>query len=136
MEEAYKLFAQRKIQKEKIFTQSLISSILRDEEKIKIKSFKNFNKRMLLLKTKLLNFFQKNQNKNIFGYGASTKGNIVLNYCGLNDKSLQYICDANKLKYGSYTPGSNIKIISKEKNEKNETRFFICFNLVFQKRGN
>ena len=36
-----------------------------------------------------------------------------MNYCGLNVKHLRYICDANKLKDGSYTPGSNIKIISK-----------------------
>ena len=97
----------------KVQNKSFITSILKDENKIKLKSFENFNKRILFLKKKLLNFFNENKNKKIFGYGASTKGNVVLNYCGLNTKHLRYICDANKLKDGSYTPGSNIKIISK-----------------------
>lgn len=123
----------KKNSKRKILSQSLITSILRDEEKIKVKSFENFNKRILLLKRKLLNFFEKNQNKKIFGYGASTKGNIVLNYCGVNDKSLKYICDANKLKYGSYTPGSNIKIISKEKMRKMKPDFLFVLIWSFRK---
>ena len=55
----------------------------------------------------------KNKN-NIIGYGASTKGNIVLNHCKITNKKLKYICDANKIKFGRYTPGSNIKIISKK----------------------
>ena len=123
----------KKNSKRKILTQSLITSILKDEGKIKVKSFKNFNKRILLLKTKLLNFFKKNNSKKIYGYGASTKGNIVLNYCGLNNKSLNYICDANRLKYGSYTPGSNIKIISKEQMRKMKPDFLFVLIWSFRK---
>ena len=58
--------------------------------------------------------FIKN-NYPIIGYGASTKGNIVLNYSKLNSSNIDYICDASRNKLGKYTPGSNIKIISKEK---------------------
>jgi len=61
----------------------------------------------------LASFVQKN--KPIFGYGASTKGNIVLNYCNINSFKMPYICDANKQKLGKFTPGTNIKIISKQK---------------------
>ena len=53
------------------------------------------------------------QNKIIHGYGASTKGNIVLNHCKITSSDIRYICDANPYKFNRYTPGSNIKIISK-----------------------
>ena len=55
----------------------------------------------------------KKKNKNIIGYGASTKGNIVLNFCGIKPNLLKSICDHQKEKVGLFTPGSNIKIISK-----------------------
>ena len=51
-------------------------------------------------------------NKKIIGYGASTKGNVLLQYYKINNKLIKKICDVNKQKYGKYTPGTNIKIIS------------------------
>ena len=51
----------------------------------------------------------------MIGYGASTKGNIVLNHCNLSYKRISYICDANPFKFKKFTPGSNIEIISKKK---------------------
>ena len=54
----------------------------------------------------------KSKNVSIIGYGASTKGNIVLNYNKLGANKIAYICDANVKKYGKFTPGTNIKIIS------------------------
>ena len=51
--------------------------------------------------------------KTVIGYGASTKGNIVLNYCGIEPLQLSAICDANSEKWGRITPGSHIPIISK-----------------------
>ena len=50
----------------------------------------------------------------IIGYGAATKGNIVLNHCELDAKKIPLICDENEEKFGRYTPGSNIKIIPKK----------------------
>ena len=38
-----------------------------------------------------------------------------MNQCSVTNKDLSYICDANKFKFNKYTPGTNIKIISKEK---------------------
>ena len=54
------------------------------------------------------------RNNKIYGYGASTKGNIILNFLGINNKIIKKICDANIYKHNRYTPGSGIKIISKE----------------------
>ena len=89
-----------------------LKKISDDEKNIKTKAFKNFSERIKKVKKDLLKFIEKNQS--IIGYGASTKGNIVLNYCNINSSQIPYICDANEQKYGKYTPGSNIRIIPKE----------------------
>jgi hypothetical protein len=52
--------------------------------------------------------------KKIIGYGASTKGNVLLQFCGLTSENIPYIAEVNKKKYGCYTPGTNIPIISEE----------------------
>ena len=91
----------------------LIKKLKLDEKKINHNSYKNFSTRIKKIKTDLNSFINKNHP--IAGYGASTKGNIVLNYNNLGPGKIEYICDANKKKYGKFTPGSNIKIISKEK---------------------
>ena len=43
--------------------------------------------------------------------GASTKGNVLLQYCGLTAKDIRYIGEVNSVKFGSYTPGTWIPII-------------------------
>ena len=75
-----------------------------------------------------------NKNKaKIIGYGASTKGNIVLNHCGINSKKIKYICDANPYKFNRYTPGSNIKIISKVKMRKMKPDILLVLIWSFRK---
>lgn len=46
----------------------------------------------------------------IIGIGAATKGNTLLNYCGIDDSMLAYITDVSPLKVGKFTPGSAIPI--------------------------
>jgi len=46
----------------------------------------------------------------IVGIGAATKGNTLLNYCGIDSTLLEFVTDASPLKIGKYTPGSNIPI--------------------------
>jgi hypothetical protein len=52
--------------------------------------------------------------KKILGYGASTKGNVVLQFCGLTDKDIPAIAEVNPEKFGCFTPGTHIPIISEE----------------------
>jgi hypothetical protein len=64
--------------------------------------------------------------KKIIGYGASTKGNVLLQFCGLTTKHIPYIAEVNEDKFGSYTPGTNIPIISeKEARAMNPDYFFV-----------
>ena len=96
-----------------------IKNVFNKENKINNKSYNQFNKRIYNVKKKINIFLNKYaKTKKIIGYGASTKGNIVLNHCGINSKHMRFICDGNPEKHGKYTPGSNIKIISKEKMRK------------------
>ena len=74
--------------------------------------FKECQNHKVLLKKLLL--VLKKQNKRILGYGASTKGNVLLQYCNINSDILNYVAEVNKFKFNKYTPGSNIKIISEK----------------------
>jgi hypothetical protein len=51
-------------------------------------------------------------NKRIVGYGASTKGNVMLQFCGFNNRDIECIAEVNTDKFGSYTPGTHIPILS------------------------
>lgn len=50
----------------------------------------------------------------IIGIGAATKGNTLLNYCGIDSTMLDFITDASSLKVNKYTPGSHIPILPDE----------------------
>ena len=102
------------------------------EEQINDISFVNFNKRVDNIK-KILNLFLEKNKNNVIGYGASTKGNIVLNHCKIDEKKLKYICDANPFKFNRYTPGSNIKIISKQKMRKMKPKYLLVLIWSFRK---
>jgi len=82
-----------------------------------IKSFKSFfentKKHKKIFKELLLNL--KDMKKSVIGYGASTKGNIILQYCGINSHLVPLIGEVIKYKYNKYTPGSKIKIIPEKK---------------------
>lgn len=61
--------------------------------------------------TRLIRSLQADGRK-ILGYGASTKGNVVLQFCGLTTDDVPAIAEVNPEKFGCYTPGTNIPIIS------------------------
>jgi NDP-4-keto-2,6-dideoxyhexose 3-C-methyltransferase len=54
----------------------------------------------------------KAEGKRVFGYGASTKGNVMLQYCGIGPDLLECVAEVNEDKFGCVTPGTEIPIIS------------------------
>lgn len=50
--------------------------------------------------------------KTVLGYGASTKGNVVLQFCGLTAQDIPAIAEVNTEKFGRVTPGTHIPIVS------------------------
>jgi len=109
-----------------------ISKVLIDEKKILSKSYQNFNLRIEETKTLLQMFLNLKSKKKIIGYGASTKGNIVLNYCNVNNRQIKEICDGSIRKNGKYTPGTNIKIISKKKMRKQKPDYLLVLIWSFR----
>jgi hypothetical protein len=52
----------------------------------------------------------KSQGKRLIGYGASAKGNTLLNTCGLSAKELDYIIDNTPFKQNKVAPGSWVPV--------------------------
>ncbi len=100
-----------KTNKRKIFNQ------IKFEKRINHTAYKRFGDRVNNVKNNIITFLNMNPNR-VVGYGASTKGNVILNHCKITNENLPFICDANKFKINKFTPGSNIKIISKKKMRK------------------
>ena len=74
--------------------------------------FKQCINHKFLLKKLLITL--KKQNKKVYGYGASTKGNVILQFSKIDSSLIKYIGEVNKFKFNKYTPGSKIKIISEK----------------------
>ena len=67
------------------------------------------------------------------GYGASTKGNIILNYSNITSELLPYVAEVNSFKYNKRIPGSEIKIISEPKARKLQPNYFLVLPWHFKK---
>jgi hypothetical protein len=82
-----------------------------------IKTYENFSNDIKNLKNKIVELLQKlkNEKKSLFGYGASAKGNVLLNYCNIDYNILDYIIDTTPLKQGKFTPGTHIPVYSPNK---------------------
>ena len=74
----------------------------------------------------------KNKNQNIHCYGASTKGNVLLQYFKINHKKIDFVAERNKNKYGLYTPGSRIKIISEKTSRKLKPNYYLVLPWHFK----
>ena len=90
----------------------------------KISTYRNFTRKIndlnILLKKKIISL--KNNGYVVFGYGASAKGNVLLNFCQIDNKILDFITDTTKIKQGKFTPGTKIKIIDPKKRPKNNSK--------------
>ena len=74
---------------------------------------------------------RKSEGKSILLYGASTKGNTLLQYYGIDSKLIPYAAERSPEKWNKFTVGSGIKIISEKKSQRNEARFFSGYTMGF-----
>lgn len=70
--------------------------------------------------------------KKILGYGASTKGNVMLQFCGLTAKDITAIAEVNPEKYGHITPGTHIPIISEFEAKSMKPDYFLVLPWHFK----
>tara|TARA_B110000977_G_scaffold175638_1_gene230544 strand:- start:25320 stop:26561 length:1242 start_codon:yes stop_codon:yes gene_type:complete len=115
-----------------------ISRALDFEKKFKLErsqTFTKFYKKILKLKTSL-NFLIDKIKKNkkiIHGYGASTKGNVLLQFYGIGSGEIKYIADRNIKKNNHYTPGTRIKIINEKKSRSLKPDYYLVLPWHFKK---
>ncbi len=74
---------------------------------------------------------ERENGKKVFVYGASTKGNVLLQYCGIDEKIIPYAAERNPRKWGTKTLGSNIPIISEEDARKMKPDYFLVLPYHF-----
>jgi NDP-4-keto-2,6-dideoxyhexose 3-C-methyltransferase len=94
-----------------------IDRMLEDEDRAgtdRLDTYTRFRKQVEEHRTSLRALFDDwaTTGKRAVGYGASTKGNVILQYCGLTPDLLPVIADVNPDKFGSFTPGTLIPIVS------------------------
>ncbi len=89
--------------------------------------YKKFSGNVKAIRNQLRNFVksQVKAGKTICVYGASTRGNTILQYCGLDDRFIKKATDANPEKWGLRIPGTKIPIISKSEARKGAPDFFL-----------
>lgn len=95
--------------------------------------YDSFFAKMEQNKKTLLKFIQvqKSLNKNIWVYGASTKGNVILQYLGLDSTQITGAAERSPEKYGRYTVGSNIPIFPEEKMRADKPDFCLVLPYTF-----
>ena len=96
-----------------------INSLLKYEESLKlndVETYEKFYQDILQLKQETVDFIkrEKAKGKTIWAYGASTKGNTLLQWYGLDNTYIDGIAERSEYKYGLKTVGTNIPIFSEE----------------------
>lgn len=114
-----------------------VLSMQKYEEENEIDSleiFDGFRKGIEESKEDLLKFLSeaKKNDKKVYGYGASTKGNVLLQYCGITPDDFIAIAEVNEDKFGHFTPGTNIPIISEEEAKSNNPDYFVVLPWHFK----
>jgi hypothetical protein len=114
-----------------------INLLLEKEKKMnihKVTTYKIFYKKILGECIKLKEFInrEKKNNKIFSCLGASTKGNVILQFCKLNSKRINKIYEVNKDKYDHYSPGSLIKIYKEKLIKKDKPDYLIVLPWHFK----
>ena len=76
---------------------------------------------------------QKKNNKKIYGLGASTKGNVLLQVAKVGNNLLDGVFDVNKEKFNKFTPHSKIKILDEKKLKRQKVDFILLLIWHFKK---
>lgn len=95
--------------------------------------YKKFKDNIERNKNDLLFFInqERAKGKKVFVYGASTKGNVLLQYCELNGETIPYAAERNPRKWGTETLGSGIPIVSEEEARAMSPDYFLVLPYHF-----
>lgn len=116
---------------------AVINWLLEQEDRMGLntpKPFRDFEERVFRHRDDLVRLVRAlvADGKKVFGYGASTKGNVTLQFCGFTAADIPFIAEVNEEKFGHVTPGSHIPIISEKEARAMKPDYFLVLPWHFK----
>jgi hypothetical protein len=107
-----------------------IQSLLAYEKTLELdnqNTWNHFFNRINNLKDETVKFLESAwvEGKTVYGYGASTKGNTLLQYFNIDSRLVQKLVERSSYKFGLITSGSNIPIISEDEMRNNPPDYML-----------
>lgn len=117
----------------RIFARHLNQGSISFNENYTIDDLKKFKFRIDKNKEKCVNFIKEevNKGKSVYVYGASTKGNVILQYYDLGPDLITAAAERSPEKWGKYTIGSGIPIISEKEARAAQPDYFLVLPWAF-----
>ncbi len=117
--------------------QPVIEWLLGQEERMglgTVRPFREFEDRVFRHRADLVRLLKTlaADGKKVLGYGASTKGNVTLQFCGVTTNEIPAIAEVNPEKYGRVTPGTHIPIVSEAEAKAMNPDYFLVLPWHFK----
>ena len=114
-----------------------VAELLQDEERrglAGLETYRQFATDVAKHRDELRDLLRKlkKEGREILGYGASTKGNVVLQYCGVTKEEIPCIAEVNPDKFGCHTPGTLIPIVSEAAARERKPDYFLVLPWHFK----
>ncbi|MDH5368443.1 MAG: class I SAM-dependent methyltransferase [Gammaproteobacteria bacterium] len=134
---SFSVTAARKSNKNIKVNNAVINWLLEQEDRMGLNTptpYREFEERVYRHRDDLVRLIKalNDDGKTVLGYGASTKGNVVLQFCGFTEKDIPAIAEVNPEKFGRFTPGSKIPIISEKKAAKMNPDYYLVLPWHFK----
>jgi hypothetical protein len=115
----------------------LIDWFMAQEERMGLHTpgpFRRFEERIFQHRTDLVQLIHalREDGATVMGYGASTKGNVLLQFCGFTAADIEAIAEVNPDKFGRVTPGSLIPIIPEDEMRARHPDYLVAFPWHFR----
>jgi len=119
----------------RIFARPFRSGSIPLEEKCTLEDILAFARRVQENRDKCVAFIRGEvaKGKKVYVYGASTKGNVILQYFGLDAKLITAAAERSPEKWGKFTVGSWIPIVSEDEARKAQPDYFLVLPWAFIK---
>jgi len=98
------------------------------------KPYKHFQERINVHREELITVLKelKKEGKSIHIYGASTKGNTILQWCGIDSRLIDMAAERNPDKFGARTLGTDIPIVSEEESRATNPDYYLVLPWHFR----
>lgn len=111
---------------EHILNEETYLDVLAPYERFRNRVFEHRDKLLFTLGT------LRQEGAKVLGYGASTKGNVILQFCSLTTSQIECIGDVNPDKFGHVTPGTGIPIVSEAEARARKPDYFLIMPWHFR----